>query len=102
MQHDRTALKQRDDVVTVARHLSEGLLLIVVSGTFRHRVELAHGVGDARFFERPARPEVADLALSKRRNPVEGADPDRGIGIDRHKYRILAEFRQMARYRWQR
>jgi hypothetical protein len=34
-------------------------------GTFRHRVELAHGIGDAGFFERPARAEVADLALGK-------------------------------------
>src|SRR5215469_11133069 len=79
MQHDRAALEQA---------LAEGLFLIVVDGSFRHRIQLAHRIGDAGLFEGPARPEIADLAARKGRNPVEGADADCGIGIDWHQYRI--------------
>src|SRR5207237_10714740 len=82
VKHDRAALEQRDSVVSVARHLTKGLFLIIVGGAFRHRVELAHGIGDAGFFERLARAEVADLPLGEGRHPVECTDADRGGEID--------------------
>ncbi len=65
MEHDRATLKQRNHVVMVARYLTEGLFLVIVGRTFSYRVELANSIGNAGFFERPARAQVADLSWAK-------------------------------------
>jgi hypothetical protein len=55
MQDDRATFKQRNSVVAVARHLAERLFLEIVGRAFCGGIELAHGIGNAGFFERPAR-----------------------------------------------
>jgi hypothetical protein len=51
---------RRDPLVT-----DETRRLQIFVSPFRHRVELGHGIGDAGFFERPARAEIANLPRAK-------------------------------------
>jgi hypothetical protein len=84
MQDDRAAFEQRNSVVAVAWHLAERLFLEIVGRAFCDGVELAHGIGNAGFLERPARAQIADMALREGRHPLEGADADGSLGIDGH------------------
>jgi hypothetical protein len=58
------------------RHLPEGLQCAIVRFVLITHFEQARLVGQTGFLQRPARAQIAHLALSKLRNPFESGDRD--------------------------
>jgi hypothetical protein len=68
--------KRTKAVLLEDRHLPEGLQRVIVGFVLIAQFEEAGLVRQAGFLQRPARAQIAHLALSELRNPFEGRDRD--------------------------
>ena len=79
MQHDGSGFEEDEAVVLEDRHLPEGLQRAIVHLVLIALFKQARLVRETRFLQRPARAQIAHLALGKIWNPFESRDRDHGV-----------------------
>ena len=71
--------EQHEAVFLEDRHLPEGLQRAIVRFVLIAQLEEARLVRQAGFLQRPARAQIAHLALGKLRNPFESGNRDHAM-----------------------
>ncbi len=79
VQDNRAAFEQHLAVLLENRHLAERLQRAIVGFVLIALPQQASPIGKPRFLERPAYAQIADLALSERRDPAKGGNGDPGV-----------------------
>src|SRR6476660_2277983 len=96
MQHDGPGFEEHEAVFLKDRHLPEGLQRAIVRFVLIAQFEEARLVSETSFLQRPARAQIAHLALGKLRNPFESGDRDHEMAPWRFSWR-QAEARRRLR-----
>ena len=79
MEHDGAGFEEDEAVLLEDRHLPEGLQRAILRLVLIALLEKARLVRQARFLQRPARAQIAHLALGEVRNPFESGDRDHAM-----------------------
>ena len=79
MQHDGPGFEKYKPVLLEDRHLTERLKRAIVRLVLIPHFEKTRRVRQTGFLQRPARAQIAHLALGKLRNPFESGDRDHAM-----------------------